>query len=268
VVALGWYKSGPLSDQPKLEPASPSDLEEIRRLLDGADLPSVDVGEHLAGFLVARASRDLAGVVGVEAHGADALLRSLCVVADRRGGGLGRALCAGAEAVARGGGAHELYLLTTNAHAYFERQGFAVRTREDAAPAIRGTAEFRTLCPSTAAVMSKRLADAGPRFFPRSMLPLRPDVPGARMWAVGLDRVLMTYFEVDPGTRFEKHHHEGEQITTVVEGELLFEIDGAVVRVGPGEAIAIPAGTAHAVFTLDHAAKAFDSWSAPFPKAR
>ena len=150
----------------------------------------------------------------------------------------------------------------------WQKRGFAVRRREDAAPAIQGTAEFQKLCPSTATVMSKRLSDAGARFLPRSMLPLRPDVPGARMWAVALEQVLMTYFEVDPGARFERHQHEGEQITSVIEGELLFEIDGAVVRVGPGEAIAIPPGPPHAVFTVDRAAKAFDSWSQPFPTAR
>jgi len=253
---------------PTLEPASPSDLEPIRRLLDESGLPSADVAEHLAGFLVARAGRELAGVVGVEAHGAEALLRSLCVVPERRGRGLARALCAGADAVARGTGAREVYLLTTDARRYFEKQGFVARERQDAAAAIQGTAQFKTLCPSTATVMSKRLTDAGPRFLPRSLLPLRPDVPGARMWAVGLDRVLMTYFEVDPGTRFDRHQHDGEQITSVVEGELLFEIDGAVVRVGPGEAIAIPPGTPHAVFTRDRSAKAFDSWSPPFPAAR
>jgi amino-acid N-acetyltransferase len=253
---------------PTLEPASPSDLGPIRRLLDDSGLPSADVAEHLAGFLVVRAGPVLAGVVGVEPHGTEALLRSLCVVADRRGSGLASALCAGAETIARGTGARELYLLTTDARSYFEKRGFAVRRREDAAPAIQGTAEFQTLCPSTATVMSKPLSDASARFLPRSMLPLRPDGPGARMWAVALEQVLMTYFEVDPGTRFERHQHEGEQITSVIEGELLFEIDGAVVRVGPGEAIAIPPGTPHAVFTVDRAAKAFDSWSQPFPTAR
>jgi amino-acid N-acetyltransferase len=253
--------------QPILEPALPSDLGPILRLLDEGGLPSVDVAEHLAGFLVARTSGGLAGVVGVEEHGTAALLRSLCVVPGQRRRGLARALCAGAEAVARGTGAGELYLLTTDARGYFEKHGFAVRSRQDAAPEIQGTAEFRTLCPSTATVMSKRLADAGARFFPKSLLPLRPDVPGARVWAVALEHVQMTYFEVDPGTRFETHQHEGEQITSVVEGELLFEIDGAVVRVGPGEAIAIPPGIRHAVFTLDRAAKAFDSWSPPFPPA-
>jgi amino-acid N-acetyltransferase len=257
-----------VSSHPTLEPASPSDLGQICRLLDNSGLPSADVGEHLAGFLVARTGGDLTGVVGVEPHGAEALLRSLCVVAHRRGSGLARALCAGAEAIARGTGAREVYLLTTDARGYFEKLGFAACTREETAPAIQGTAEFRTLCPSTATVMRKHLADGGARFHPKSLLPLRPDVPGARMWAVGLEHVQMTYFEVEPGTRFERHQHEGEQITSVVEGELLFEIDGAVVRVGPGEAIAIPPGTPHAVFTLARPAKAFDAWSPPFPTAR
>jgi amino-acid N-acetyltransferase len=251
-----------------LQPASPNDVEDIRRLLDVNGLPSVDVGEHLSGFLVARADGALAGIAGVEPYGTVGLLRSVCVAAGRRGRGLARSLCAGAEAIARGSGVRELYLLTTDARAYFEKHGFAARRREDVASEIQGTAEFRTLCPSTATVMSKRLSDAGARFVPRSLLPLRPDVPGARMWAVGLEKVLMTYFEVDPGTRFERHQHEGEQITSVVEGELMFEIDGTVVRVGSGEAIAIPAGTPHAVFTLDRAARAFDSWSPPFPAAR
>ena len=114
--------------------------------------------------------------------------------------------------------------------------------------------------------MRKPLSPAGARYLPSRLLPLRPDIPGARMWAVGLVNVLMTYFEVDAGVRFERHHqHDGEQITTVVDGELYFELAGTVVRVGPGDAIAIPPGVAHAVFTRDRPAKAFDSWSAPFP---
>ena len=147
---------------PRLEPALPGDLEQICRLLNENRLPSSDIAEHLNGFLVAREGPELAGVVGVEPHGGLALLRSLCVVVDRRGRGLARTLCAAAEVLARDAGAHELYLLTTDARVYFESRGFTVCRREDAAPAIQGAAQFRTLCPSTATVMSKRLADEPP----------------------------------------------------------------------------------------------------------
>ena len=257
-----------MAGQPTLESAALNDLGLIRRLLDENELPSADVEEHLGGFLVARIDGDIVGFVGVEPHGGEALLRSLCVLGHKRGHGIGRALCAGAETLARGTGARDLYLLTTDAQRYFEKQGFAGCRREDVAATIQSTAQFRTLCPSSAAAMKKRLSVPGAHFLPGSLLPLRPDVPGARMWAVGLERVLMTYFELDPGTRFERHQHDGEQITSVIEGELLFEMDGAVIRVGPGEAIAIPPGTPHAVFTRDRAARAFDSWSPPFPTPR
>ena len=248
-----------------VEPATSEDLASIRALLDANGLPVQDLVESAVTFLVARVDGVLAGVVGLEAFGASALLRSLCVARERRSRGVAQSLCAAIESVARGLGIRDLYLLTTTAGPFFERQGFATGARDVAPSEIRETAEFRDLCPSTATFMRKPLSPAGARYLPRRLLPLRPDVPGARMWAVGLAGVLMTYFEVDAGVRFERHQHEGEQITTVVEGELYFELTGTVVRVGAGDAIAIPPGVAHAVFTRDRPARAFDSWSPPFP---
>ncbi len=96
------------------------------------------------------------------------------------------------------------------------------------------------------------------------MLQLRPDVPGAAYFAVALDRVMLTWFEVEPGARFERHTHEADQITMVLEGELLFELDsGREARVGPGEVMALPAGVPHAVRAGDQRVKAVDAWSPP-----
>ena len=99
------------------------------------------------------------------------------------------------------------------------------------------------------------------RHYPADLLPLHPDVPGAAMWAVALDRTMLTYFEVDPDCRFESHSHESEQITMVLEGVLYFEQGGKIVGVKAGEAIAIPAHAPHAVFTGEAAVKAVDAWS-------
>ena len=194
-----------------VEPATSEDLASIRALLEANDLPVQDLVESAVTFLVARVDGVLAGVVGLEAFGASALLRSLCVAGERRNRGIARSLCAAIESVARGLGVRDLYLLTTTAGPFFERQGFAVGARDVAPSEIRETAEFRDLCPSTATFMRKSLSPAGARYLPRRLLPLRPDVPGARMWAVGLADVLMTYFEVDAGVRFERHQHEGER---------------------------------------------------------
>jgi quercetin dioxygenase-like cupin family protein len=80
---------------------------------------------------------------------------------------------------------------------------------------------------------------------------------------VTLEDTMLTYFEVEPHTCFPAHSHPGEQITTVTEGELFFELEGRTLAVTAGEAIAIPPGIVHAVFTGAHAARAFDAWSPP-----
>ncbi len=103
------------------------------------------------------------------------------------------------------------------------------------------------------------------RYYARDSLPLRPDVPGARYRAVALQRTMLTYFEVQPGVRFETHRHESEQITWVLEGELCFEVEGRLIPLQAGEVIAIPALEPHAVFTRGGAARALDAWS-PVPE--
>jgi quercetin dioxygenase-like cupin family protein len=102
------------------------------------------------------------------------------------------------------------------------------------------------------------------RHHPREVLRLRPDVPGASYFAVALERVMLTWFEVEPGTRFERHAHEADQITMVLEGALTFELEpGQEAHVGPGEVMAIPSGTPHAVRAGAQRVKAVDAWSPP-----
>lgn len=99
------------------------------------------------------------------------------------------------------------------------------------------------------------------RYYPRETLHLQPDVDGATMWAVALEKTMLTYFEVEPHCRFERYEHVSEQITMVLEGALYFEVDTGVICVGPGEVIAIPSMAPHAVFTRDEPVKAVDAWS-------
>lgn len=245
--------------------ANPSDLDGIRSLLASSGLPDQDIAHHLDHVLLAWHGQVLAGTVGVELRGANGLLRSLCVKAEYRARGIATGLCERAEAYARNAGVRRLYLLTNTAEKFFVRRGYAVCSRNSVPPEIQGSAQFRSLCPASATCMARDLGE-GPLYLPRELLPLREDVPGARMWAVSLSRTMLTYFEVEPSTRFDTHVHEGEQITSVVAGELFFEIDSRVVRVGPGEAIAIPPNVPHTVYTMTLGARAFDAWSPPPPR--
>ena len=81
------------------------------------------------------------------------------------------------------------------------------------------------------------------------------------MWAVALDKTMFTYFEIESGTRVDKHKHESEQITYVLEGELCFEFAGRTVCVKPGECIAIPSNAPHAAHAKKKRVRAVDAWS-------
>ena len=142
-----------------VEPARPSDLGAVARLLDAAALPHADLTPaHLAHFLVARDGDAVVGVVGMEPRGDAALLRSLAVAADRRGGGWATRLVDALEARAREAGVHTLYLLTTTAEGFFARRGYTAADRASVPEAIRSTEEFRGICPASAACMSRPLA--------------------------------------------------------------------------------------------------------------
>jgi amino-acid N-acetyltransferase len=142
---------------PTLEAASAADLDVIRAILSAGDLPVDDVEEHVAEFVLARHEDTVIGTVAGEYAGQVALLRSLCVTPSHRRHAVGARLLAAIEARAAARGVRELYLLTTSAAAYFAHQGFASIPREEAPAGIRGTAQFRSLCPATATCMRKLL---------------------------------------------------------------------------------------------------------------
>ncbi|MEM6486129.1 MAG: arsenic resistance N-acetyltransferase ArsN2 [Pseudomonadota bacterium] len=135
--------------------------QEIGALLEAEGLPVSDLScksdEHQAAVLFcARYDQKILGVVGLEYHGASALLRSLAVAPVARSTGCGRLLVTFAEDRAVERGARSLYLLTTTAADYFARLGYGELSRSDAPREIAATPQFSDLCPSSAAFMCKR----------------------------------------------------------------------------------------------------------------
>lgn len=232
----------------------------IRELLKDAELPFEDVTVHLNDFLVAEHAGNIVGTVGLEPYGDIALLRSLAVVASHRNKGVGRKLYDGVVADARLKGVKRLYLLTTTAKRMFRDLGFHNVDRNLLPDEIRTTEEFQKLCPATAVCMTRDV-DRDIYYVPRSMQNLVKSVPGANMLAVPLEKAMLTYFEIAPGARFDTHKHESEQITYVIEGQLVFEIGDRSVCVGPGDIIAIPSNVPHAAFAGNGHVRAVDAWS-------
>ena len=87
----------------------------------------------------------------------DRLLRSIVVLPDRRGHGLGQALVATLEQQARHLRVQRLHLLTTTAAPFFRTLGYADTDRGAAPPAIAASREFAALCPASAAYLVKAL---------------------------------------------------------------------------------------------------------------
>lgn len=127
-------------------------------LLGAQGLPFSDItDEHLEHFLYAGSDAAPTGMVGVEIHGSDALLRSLIVADTARTQGLGSVLVQQVEAYAAARLVNAVYLLTTTAEQFFERRGYRRVDRAQAPPAIQATAEFASLCPASSAFMTKKL---------------------------------------------------------------------------------------------------------------
>jgi len=142
-----------------LRPAGARQLGELCALLASAGLPAGDLSvEHLPLFRLATVREDrLVGAVGLELAGAAALLRSLAVAPELRGGGLGQALVDAALELAKERGVAEVWLLTTTADRFFERLGWRRVERASAPAGIRATAEFASICPASSVCMVRDL---------------------------------------------------------------------------------------------------------------
>lgn len=169
-------------------------IEPIQQLLTESGLPHEDIGNHLHNFIIANSSKVI-GVIGLEVYRKVGLLRSLAVKSAYQGKGIGKALYTRILAHAHLRGVKVLYLLTTSAERFFTKLGFSKVARDNVPEAIKSTQEFQGLCPSTAVSMIKEVENDA-HYFPRDVLILQPDVPGARMWGIILEKTMFTYFEV------------------------------------------------------------------------
>ena len=137
--------------------SSPS-LASAVELLQRVGLPTTDLTEaYLAHFFYCGPPSTPSGLIGLELHGSDALLRSLVVTPELRSSGLGGALVDHVEVYASGAGVRSIYLLTTTAELFFRRRGYVLADRLSAPARIRRTSEFADICPASSAFMVKYL---------------------------------------------------------------------------------------------------------------
>ena len=139
------------------EPVTGQDADLVAAL-NAERLPTEDLNQPGRRFHRFVDEQGLVGFGGLEGHGSDQLIRSVVTTPTRRGQGLGRALLKALEAEARQSGAERLHLLTTTAAPFFARNGYQAADRETAPDAIAASREFASLCPASAAYMTRTVA--------------------------------------------------------------------------------------------------------------
>ncbi len=135
------------------------DESRIKQLLAGCDLLHEDITpDLLEHFLLGWDGDRMVAVVGLEIKNHGALLRSLAVDAAYRNRKIATGLINKIEDYAKSLKVDSLYLLTLTAEAFFKKYGYRTAARDSAPAGIQGTAEFKNLCPASAACMVKHLS--------------------------------------------------------------------------------------------------------------
>lgn len=135
---------------------SEEERNEAIALLQEQRLPTSDIDDDKLLYLLWKDER-IIGTAGLDIFEDCALLRSVSVVKEEQGKGFGKTINEAIENYAKESGINCLYLLTTAAKDFFDKQGYCAIKREEAPVAVQQTAEFSSLCPSSAVVMKKRI---------------------------------------------------------------------------------------------------------------
>ena len=138
-----------------IERARAEDGPPILQLLSAAELPVDGLLDHLDTAVVARADGRVVGCAALEVYADGALLRSVVVDDSVNGQGIGTRLTKAALELASVLRIPTIYLLTTTAETFFPRFGFVRIARSDVPASVQMSVEFRSACPSTAAVMRR-----------------------------------------------------------------------------------------------------------------
>jgi amino-acid N-acetyltransferase len=128
-----------------LRKARNDDIPLITGMLEENGLPATDVPEKIASLFVILSDRRPVGTGGVELLGRYALLRSLAVQREEQNRGYGAATVRRLMRHAAEKGVTELYLLTTDAEAFFKRLGFEQIDRDSAPLPVKGTSQLSGL---------------------------------------------------------------------------------------------------------------------------
>ena len=137
--------------------AQPSDIEQIKSILQVNDLPVVGVAQHWQNFLVADKQNCILGALGTHYDGKKALLRSFVVIGSQRNSGIGKALLQRMLLEMQRRGIKEVFLLTETAANYFIREGFTEICRAEIPQILLEESGLGQACPCSSQCLKRQL---------------------------------------------------------------------------------------------------------------
>ena len=140
----------------RFEPVA-ADANDFIAALEAEQLPIDDLAEGGRLFFRFTQNGRTVGFGGIETCERNVFLRSIVVLPQARGKGIGRIIAESLLEHAAARGAKDAYLLTTSAAELFHAIGFRQIGRDDVPREILATKQASSLCPSTAAFLTRRL---------------------------------------------------------------------------------------------------------------
>jgi len=129
-------------DELTIRAAREGDVDDILSLLIDADLNVDGLHEYLGSFVVAVDGDQIVACIGAEAFQFVALVRSLAVLPEYQGRGLGRRLVRQVLDRFSSRGLREFYVVTEDAEGYFKKRGFKPCDRDEVHPQVLGSSEL------------------------------------------------------------------------------------------------------------------------------
>jgi amino-acid N-acetyltransferase len=133
------------------------DFKLFKKLVADAGLPTEDLDYQQQVLIAFYEDQELIATAGLEIYGTDALLRSVAVVPEKRNAGIGSQILDLLYPLFTERNIRNIYLLTETAKDFFLKKGFELIERKDVPQSIQTSAEFRSVCPTSAFVMVKKI---------------------------------------------------------------------------------------------------------------
>lgn len=92
-------------------------------------------------------------------------------------------------------------------------------------------------------------------------LPSKEVVRGIRIRPVHLEKMTVTFVDIEPDAVLPEHRHPHEQISCIIKGTLRFVIEGKTFDISEGQGITIPANVPHSATVVAGPVIAIDAFS-------